>query len=61
MLSKTVLKLKICPRKAEIWAVKVASRFNKIKRDATLSAYISASRERIFKCKTILESIFGPL
>ena len=29
----------------------------KIKQDATLSAYILAFRERIFKCKTILERI----
>ena len=35
MLSKTALKLKIGPREAEIQAVKVASRFIKIKRDAT--------------------------
>ena len=61
MLSKTALKLKIGPREAEIQAVKVASRFIKIKRDATLTAYISAFRGRIFKCNTILERIFGPL
>ena len=61
MLSKTALKLKIGPREAEIQAVKVASRFSKIKRDATLTAYISAFRGRIFKCNTILERIFGPL
>ena len=61
MLSKTVLKLKIGPREAEIQAVKFASRFIKIKRDATLTAYISAFRGRIFKCNTILERIFGPL
>ena len=29
--------------------------------DAILSAYVLAFRERIFKCKTILERIFGPL
>ena len=28
--------------------------------DAILSAYVLAFRERIFKCKTILERIFGP-
>ena len=61
MLSKTVLKLKIGPREAEIQAVKFASRFIKIKRDATLTAYISAFRGRIFKCNTILERIFDPL
>ena len=61
MLSKTVLKLRICPREAKMQAVKVASRFIKIKRDATLMAYISAFRGRIFKCNTILERIFGPL
>ena len=61
MLSKTALKLKIGPREAEIQAVKVASRFIKIKRDATLTAYISAFRGRIFKCNTILERIFDPL
>ena len=61
MLSKTALKLKIGPREAEIQAVKVASRFIKIKRDATLTAYISAFRGRIFKCNTILERIFYPL
>ncbi len=61
MLSKTALKLKIGPWEAEIQAVKVASRFIKIKRDATLTAYISAFRGRIFKCNTILERIFGPL
>ena len=57
MLSKTALKLKIGPREAEIQAVKFASRFIKIKRDATLTAYISAFRGRIFKCNTILERI----
>ena len=61
MLSKTALKLKIGPREAEIQAVKVASRFIKIKRDATLTAYISAFRGRIFKCNTILERIFDLL
>ena len=61
MLSKTVLKLKIGPREAEIQAVKFASRFIKIKRDATLTAYISVSRGRIFNFKTILESILSPL
>ena len=29
--------------------------------DAILSAYVLAFRERIFKCKTILERIFGSL
>ena len=61
MLSKTALKLKIGPREAEIQAVKVASRFSKIKRDATLLAYISAFHAQIFKCNTNLESIFGAL
>ena len=61
MLSKTVLKLKIGPREAEIQAVKFASRFIKIKHDANLTAYISAFRGRIFKSNTILERIFGPL
>ena len=61
MLSKMVLKLKIGPREAKMQAIKVASRFIKIKRDATLTAYISAFRGRIFKCNTILERIFGPL
>ena len=61
MLSKMVFKLKIGPREAEMQAVKVVSRFIKIKRDATLTAYISAFRGRIFKCNTILERIFGPL
>ena len=61
MLSKTALKLKIGPRETEIQAVKVASRFIKIKRDANLPAYISAFHRRIFECNTILERIFGPL
>ena len=61
MLSKTVLKLKTGPWEAEMQAVKVGSRFIKIKRDATLTAYISAFRGRIFKCNTILEKMFGPL